>query len=98
VANSGAQESARRARPCSNLADRRADDVQTANEFLDEIERVFDVLAQSPLMGRARPELAARLRSFPSGSYVLFSVPLSDGVYVIRVLHGRQDVSLDYFK
>jgi toxin ParE1/3/4 len=43
-------------------------------------------------MGRTRDELAAELRSFPVGRYVVFYMPLDDGVDVIRVLHGSRDI------
>lgn len=74
------------------------DNVKAADRLLGQIEQVFDTLAQSPLLGRERPELSANLRSFPSGSYVLFYLPLKDGVFILRVIHGRQDISSDDFK
>jgi toxin ParE1/3/4 len=43
-------------------------------------------------MGRSRPELATGLRSFPVGRYVIFYVPLSKGVEIVRVFHGARDV------
>jgi toxin ParE1/3/4 len=43
-------------------------------------------------MGRARPELAPDLRSFPFGRYVIFYMPLSDGIDVVRVLHSARDI------
>ncbi|MGY4499466.1 plasmid stabilization system protein ParE [Bradyrhizobium sp. GM24.11] len=39
--------------------------------------------------------MRADLRSFPVGNYVIFYVPLSDGVEIIRVMHGRQDIGAD---
>jgi toxin ParE1/3/4 len=47
------------------------------------------------LAGRERPDLRQDLRSFPVGSYLIFYVPLADGIEVIRVMHGRQDVDAD---
>ncbi len=44
-----------------------------------------------PYMGRQREELAARLRSFPVGSYVIFYRPIDDGIEVARILHGARD-------
>jgi toxin ParE1/3/4 len=35
------------------------------------------------------------LRSFPVGNYVIFYVALSDGVEVVRVMSGRQDIGAD---
>jgi toxin ParE1/3/4 len=43
-------------------------------------------------MGRAREELAADLRSFPFGRYVIFYMPVQDGIDVVRVLHSARDV------
>ena len=53
------------------------------------------MLIENPLAGRERRELGASLRSFPVGSYVIFYVPLPDGVEIIRVMHGRQDIHAD---
>jgi len=43
-------------------------------------------------MGRAREELFENLRSHPFGRYVIFYMPLSDGVDVIRVIHSARDL------
>ncbi len=39
-----------------------------------------------------RAELAADLRSFPFGRYVIFYAPIEDGIDVVRVLHGARDI------
>jgi toxin ParE1/3/4 len=53
------------------------------------------MLVENPLAGRERRELRDSLRSFPAGNYVIFYVPLPDGVEIIRVMHGRQDIGPD---
>lgn len=53
------------------------------------------MLVQNPLAGRERPELQRGLRSFPVGSYVIIYVPLSNGIEVVRVMSGRQDIDAD---
>ena len=40
----------------------------------------------------ARDELAPGIRSFPFGRYLVFYLPISDGIDVVRVLHGARDV------
>jgi toxin ParE1/3/4 len=60
-----------------------------------EIEAAFDMLAENPLAGRARDDLAPKIRSFPVGNDIIFYLPLSDGIEVVRVLHGRQDIDAD---
>ncbi len=68
------------------------DDPSAANRVLDEVGDRLDLLLESPLMGRQRPELGLGLRSFPSGRYLIFYVPHEDMVQVVRVLHGARDV------
>jgi toxin ParE1/3/4 len=72
-----------------------ADDVQAADRQINRIGEVFRMLVENPLAGRERPELRKDLRSFPVGSYVVFYVPLSDGIEVVRVMNSRQDIDAD---
>ena len=53
------------------------------------------MLTQNPLAGRERRELRRDLRSFPVSSYVVFYVALADGIEVVRVMHGRQEIGAD---
>jgi toxin ParE1/3/4 len=71
------------------------DNVKAADALIDRIEAAFDMLAETPLAGRARNDLGSNLRSFPLRSYVIFYVPVSDGIEVVRVMHGRQDIDAD---
>jgi toxin ParE1/3/4 len=71
------------------------DNVRAANEQIERIGEVFEMLVQNPLAGRERAELQKELRSFPVGSYLVFYLPLSDGVEIVRVMSGRQDVDAD---
>jgi toxin ParE1/3/4 len=64
-----------------------------AVSFIDEIEATCQKLAEQPLMGRSRDELRPSLRSFPHGAYLVFYRPLDNGVVVVRVLHGRRNLS-----
>lgn len=60
--------------------------------ILEKLSSVFEILAGSPGMGRLRGELPGDgLRSFPAHAYVIFYIPLSDGVEITRVLHERRD-------
>ncbi|MBR0755108.1 type II toxin-antitoxin system RelE/ParE family toxin [Bradyrhizobium jicamae] len=71
------------------------DSVRAADAIIDRIDAAFDMLADSPLVGRARQDLARNLRSFAVGNYVIFYVPVRDGIEVVRVMHGRRDISAD---
>lgn len=68
------------------------DDVDQALAFIERLYETMTLLAGQPLMGRARPELGADIRSFPVGRYVIFYQPLLNGIDVVRVLSGARDV------
>ena len=68
------------------------DSLTAADRWVDQLDEQFRVLATQPMMGRARNELAPGVRSFPCGRYVVFYVPLDDGIDVVRVLHGARDI------
>jgi toxin ParE1/3/4 len=72
-----------------------ADDAQAAERQINRIGKIFQMLVENPLAGRERPELRKNLRSFPVGSYVVFYIPLSDGIEVARVMNSRQDIDAD---
>lgn len=64
-----------------------------ADRLLDQIDREVSTLLLQPLMGRARPELATGVRSWPSSTpYILFYVADNNGVTVVRVLHHARDI------
>ncbi|RZN08432.1 type II toxin-antitoxin system RelE/ParE family toxin [Bradyrhizobium genosp. SA-3] len=71
------------------------DNLRAADALLVRIEATFDMLAETAFAGRERSELRAELRSFPVGNYVIFYVPIADGVEIVRVMHGRQDINAD---
>ena len=75
-----------------------ADDNEVAaDRVLDRIDSVLRMLSEQPEAGRARPELAPRLRSFPVGNYVLFYLPLEGGVELVRALSGYLDIGPEDF-
>ena len=68
------------------------DDVQAADKVIKVIISKFSRLAATPLLGRKRPELAAGLRSLPIFRYVIFYIPMEDGIQIVRILHGARDL------
>jgi toxin ParE1/3/4 len=68
------------------------DGIDQADRWVDKLDEKLELIATQPLMGRARDELAAKLRSFPFGRYVVFYLPVDDGIDVVRVLHSARDV------
>jgi len=63
-----------------------------ADAFIDLVDSKFQALSRRPGIGRLRPELAPDIRSLVVGRYLVFYLPLSRGVEVVRVLHGSRDV------
>jgi toxin ParE1/3/4 len=70
------------------------DSESRADAFIDRLDQSLGALAANPLIGRARDELSPNLRSFPFGRYVIFYLPLPDGIEIIRVLHGARDLGV----
>ena len=68
------------------------DNVQAADKLIKAIISKFPKLATMPLLGRKRPELLSKLRSFPISRYVIFYIPMKNGIQVVRVLHGARDI------
>lgn len=72
-----------------------ADNVEAADRLIARIGTVFEMLVQNPLAGRGRAELAQGLRSVVIANYIIFYYPQPDGVEVVRVMHGGQDINAD---
>ena len=68
------------------------DNYASADRWIGKIEKVFEMLARGPGLGRERGELAPSLRSFPVGDYVIFYKPIKGGILVARVLSGYRDI------
>jgi plasmid stabilization system protein ParE len=74
------------------------DNPVAADESLDSIKATVSLLETQPEMGRARPELADGLRSFPTRTpYIIFYMLDEDGLLVVRVLHHARDIDAEYF-
>lgn len=63
-----------------------------ADRLLETIDERCLQLSNFPEIGRLREELAPNLRSFPVRNYVIFYRPMSDGIQLIRILHGARDI------
>lgn len=65
---------------------------QAAARLVERLYDTFVMLAKGPLLGEACPQLRPKLRRFVVGSYVVFYVPLADGIEVERVIHGARNI------
>ncbi len=73
--------------------DRIAQDSPTAaDRVLAEIDRVCDMVASEPGIGRSREELAPDLRSFPVWPHVIFYKRHEKGAILVHVLRGSRDL------
>lgn len=71
------------------------DSPQTARRLLERLRDACSMLAERPLMGRARPELGSDIRSIvvPRTRYIIIYRALEDGVQIIHVRQGSQDLN-----
>jgi toxin ParE1/3/4 len=72
------------------------DNINRADAFIDIVDGKLRTLAAQPMMGRARDELMAGLRSFPVGRYILFYELVTDGIALVRVLHSARDIPTQF--
>jgi toxin ParE1/3/4 len=73
------------------------DSQANADHLLDCIRDTLNRLAAMPFMGQARFDLTPGLRMFPVGSYLMFFRPIESGIEVIRVLHGKRNITGRFF-
>lgn len=66
------------------------DNANAADRLLEEIDRSCGLLADNPLLGRARPDIAPELRYLPIGNYLVLYRTLPHGIEVVRVVHGAR--------
>ena len=72
------------------------DSVSEADRWIDRLDEKLALWATQPMIGRSRDELAPNLRSMPFARYVVFFMPLADGIDVVRVLQGSRDVDQEF--
>jgi len=67
--------------------------VEIADRVVDSITGCFVTLGRNPYMGRGRGhDLAAGLRSFPVGSYVIVYCVEEEDAAILHVFHGSRDI------
>ncbi len=60
-----------------------------AARYLGVLEAAFELLGSNPLMGHGCDKLRAGLRRYEVESHVVFYLPETDGVFIVRVLHAH---------
>lgn len=69
------------------------DDPSAADRWLDTLEEKIALLADNPLMGPSRPDIARELRYHPVGNHLLLYRVIRDGIEIVRVVHGARHLS-----
>lgn len=69
---------------------------EQAEAYLLKLELQLELLLSQPYMGRSAEELRPQLRRFPFQQHVVFYQPIAQGIEIIRVLHGSQDVERNF--
>jgi toxin ParE1/3/4 len=60
-----------------------------ADVYLAKLEDGFEFIAKNPLIGRSCDAIQIGLRRFEVERHVVFYIPSSDTVLIVRVLHER---------
>ena len=63
-----------------------------ADKMILRIFDIFSLLCANPLAGRIRKEILPKVRSLPVMPYLVFYIPTSKRIEIIRVLHGSRDI------
>ena len=63
-----------------------------ADRYQTDLFRLFALLAERPHMARERPVLGDGIRVHPYASHLIVYRVLDDGIQIVRVPHGRQDL------
>jgi toxin ParE1/3/4 len=69
-----------------------ADNLERAIKFIGELNKKIEELAEDPGIGRSRSELLPNLRSFRFKNYLIFYIPLLDGIDIVHIWHGARDI------
>lgn len=65
--------------------------LEAADNLIDELYEVCELIAINPLMGAARHEIIVDLSLFPHSQYNIYYFPTNGGVEIYRILHSSRD-------
>jgi toxin ParE1/3/4 len=69
------------------------DNETAADIFIESLKERCELLGQNPKSGLSRDALSPGLRSIVYGEYLIFYRVARPGVRILRVLHGRRNLS-----
>ena len=77
------------------------DNEDAASNTLRLLDATYKKLSRSPKIGKQRNDLYKGLRSMPIGpgrnNYVIFYLPMRNGVKIVRVMAGHRNITPDMF-
>jgi len=62
-------------------------------KYLEEIKARCAWLAENPLLGRARDDVAPGYRSFRQGAHIIFYVFERESLFIVGVPHAVRDIA-----
>ena len=68
-----------------------ADNVAAADAYIDRLQQVCVLIAENPLMGSDRTDIAESVNSFAVDDYVIYYELHDKGITVLRVWHAARD-------
>jgi len=73
--------------------------VSQARRYHDGLFAIFDLIAANPRMVRERPEITPPIRIHPFKAHlIVYRIEEDDDIFIIRVLHGHEDWTDDFFQ
>jgi toxin ParE1/3/4 len=68
------------------------DNPAAAARVIDRLEEVSLLLSERPRIGTSRDDVAKGVRAFPVGNYLILFRTLTDGVEIVRYVHGARQM------
>lgn len=65
--------------------------IEQARRYQDALETCFQTIADNPKLGQEAGKLAPKLRHHQHKSHIVFYLPETKGVLIVRVLHENRD-------
>jgi toxin ParE1/3/4 len=73
------------------------DNQAAADRVYDRLEARVNILERFPEAGMARPDIAKDARVLVESPYIILYRLVSEGVQIVRVLHGARDIDDSLF-
>ena len=67
-----------------------------AQKYVLQLHETMIQIATTPTLGRNRPELFKKARSFPAQKHIIYYWQTKAGIEVARILHQRMDVLIAF--